>query len=248
MAYRRRYIRKRKLITPAMARVRRARRAVRYARIGRSMARTHFFKRMAKPIIVSNTGANNISVSDGSSSQVSTFTYATDDFGCQQGGFAVQSLLNAALDSSDFTALFDRYKIVGVKYKFLFQANTASVNTQGVPQAPLPLITYAFDADDNNTPANRTVVATKQYAKERILNGNSTFSVFYKPRITKTVFNGVVSSAYTSEKACWIDCANPSVPHYGMKLWINNWLSDTAQSNMKLTIQPTYYLACKDSQ
>lgn len=188
-----------------------------------------------------------MSVDDFASNQASGLTQTTDDFGTRQGGIGISFNLQACMDYNDFTQLFDRYKITGIKLKFLFQNNVSALQAVG-NRAPLPLITYAFDADDANSPPTRQAVAVKQYAKEKILNGNRTFSVFYKPRLSKLVYNGIITSAYTSSKPEWLDCNNPSVPHFGVKLWLNNWYSDTDTSSMKLTIQPIYYLAMKDTQ
>lgn len=207
----------------------------------------HHFKRFGQPIVVSNS-AGAMSLNDGGIGNCSTIVQNLDDFGTIQGGFSMQFQLNACQEYSDFTQLFDRYKITGVKLKFMYQANSISNNTFGSPSAPMPLLTYAFDADDAVAPPSRTSVQVKQYAREKLLNGNRPFSVYYKPRISKLVYNNALASAYTSSKPEWIDCGNVSVPHYGIKMWINNWLADAAQSNCKLTIQPIYYLSCRDTQ
>lgn len=216
-----------------------------YDSIKPASRRVHRFKRFGQPIILSNSANAPLLTDTGGTS--STITVALDDFGTQQVGWSSQFQLNACQEYQDFTQLFDRYKIVGVKLKFMYQANCVTNNTQGVPSAPMPLITYSYDADDNNSPTNRTAVQVKQYAKEKLLNANRPFSVFYKPRISKLVYNGI-TPAYTTSRPEWLDCSNSSVPHYGVKFWINNWLADSGQSNSKLTIQPIYYLALRDTQ
>lgn len=177
---------------------------------------------------------------------LSTPTILSDDYGTWQTGIGMNFNLSEVVQTSDFTSLFDRYKILGVKLKFLFQSNQTGI--PGGTRAPLPTIVYSYDADDQDSPTTKSIVQVKQYAKERILNGNRTFSVFYKPRVARMVYQDLVNTAYESAKAPWLDCTNSTVPHYGLKLWINNWFSDYNTSSYKLTISPTYYLAMKDTQ
>lgn len=229
----------------ALQRVRRVKAS--YRKLGLRLAsKTHIFKRFAQDVVVANT-SNGMWITSDAGSQCTQIAAVTDDFGTQQGGFGMEFKINACIESTDFTQLFDRYKIVGVKLKFLYQNNMSGIPGTGAT-APLPRITYAFDADDASVPANRLAVAVKGYAKERVLNGNRQFSVFIRPRLDKLVYQQGLTSAYSSERACWLDCVNDGVPHYGLKVWINNWYSDSSTSSQKLTIQPIYYLALKDTQ
>lgn len=215
-------------------------------KLGMVARKTHVFKRFAQDIVVGNT-MNGMNITSDAGTQSTAITAAADDFGTQQGGFALAFKLSSVIDPADFTDLFDRYKITGVKLKFLYQNNMSGIPGTGAT-APLPRITYAFDGDDQAAPSNRLTVAVKGYAKERVLNGNRNFSVFLRPRIDKLVYQAGLTSAYSSERVCWLDAANSNVPHYGMKIWINNWYSDSDTSSQKLTIQPVYYLALKDTQ
>jgi len=224
------------------------RRAINRLRGKPKMANTHLFKRQAQDIIVKNIDLGGVyDMNIPGNPTVSTLTTSADDFEQRQGGFGLQFQLDQCLQYNELTSLFDRYKIVGVKLKFLFQCNTNFYDGDTHAQPPLPVINYAYDCDDNSAISDKLAVTTKYYCKERLLNGNRTFSVFYKPRIDQAIYQDGLVTAYTSERRKWIDCNNPSVPHYGMKIWINNW-SVTPASAHKLTITPTYYLAMKDSQ
>lgn len=228
----------------AVRKWKRGRRSVYGAKIS---SKTHVFKRFAQPIMIGNNNDYPYLIDNGAG-QASLASIGGDDFGTEQFGVGIKSMLQSVIDYTDFTHLFDRYKIIGVKYKFMFQNNVSTVNGRSQPNAPLPLITYAFDGDDAGVPASRGVVSQKSYAKQRILNGNNMFSLYVKPRVDKAVYRSGTTSAYSSERAPWLDSTYTDVEHYGLKLWINNWLSDSGQSTMKLTIQPVFYLACKDVQ
>lgn len=207
---------------------------------------THYFKRLGSEYILGCSTVSNQPAWTTTNNSLATGTPSLDDFGTYQLGGAFKFKLVNVLQPADFGTLFDRYKIMGVKLKFLFQVNNSTGQGLG-NTSPLPILTYSFDGDDAAVPSDKNSVAVKQYAKERIMNANRTFSVYIKPRVDKLVYAGAVTSGYTSERACWLDMANDSIEHYGLKFWINNWYSDAPSSSFKLTIVPTYYLACKDT-
>lgn len=220
---------------------------------------SHLFKRLGLPIEIRNQGTTPPTMSIGGLGfQIGVAAAGsnlfTSDFGIG-GNFRLQDTLNF----SEFQNLYDRYKIVGVKLKFMYQYATAqdqqNWNTGSPPVVPLPIIDYAYDADDSKIPTSRTEVQQKGYCKTRILTANSPWKTYYTPRVDKSVFaSSLTNPAYTSEKACWIDCQNADVEHYGFKAWISSWPFDPAifpaqqfHSGL-LTIQPVYYIALKGTQ
>lgn len=203
-------------------------------------SKVHLFKRMANVIeFVSKGTAVTLNDISGAIDWVGPIT---DDSNTQQFGFSYTAWLNQVIQTSEFTSLFDRYKILGVKLKCMYQTNVGAYGSTG----PLPILYSAYDADDNTVPANQIEVQAKGYCKTKILNGNKMFSLYFKPRIDKAVYQSGATFAYSSERVCWLDCANTSVPHYAQKFWIRNF--PVAEDGSKLTIQPTFYLALKDTQ
>ena len=106
--------------------------------------RTHYFKRLAQDITLSVDSALNEPKWSGNAC-LSTGVNLSDDYGTWQTGMGMNFNLSECIDSSELTSLFDRYKILGVKLKFLFQSNHSGY--PGGNRAPLPVLTYAFDAD-----------------------------------------------------------------------------------------------------
>lgn len=209
-------------------------RAVRIKRIGQLM-------RIGNSVLTgdptgSATGGNSLFVGAASADTLNT----------RQVGASIQFALNSTTDFGDFTNLFDRYKITGIKLKFLYQCNLANADSTTGTNS-LPLLSYSFDADDAAVPGTIEEVQRKQYCKQKILNGNYSFSTFIKPRVLKQVYLTGLTDGYNSAPACWIDSAQPGVPHYGLKMWLNNWTPGATKLN-QLTITPTYYLALKDTQ
>lgn len=209
----------------------------------------HRVKRMGQVVFIKNnaTTGQPILTADGNGS----FTQANLVAGALNNTWdftlSSQYMLQCLTQVSDMTNFFDRYKIVGIGLKLHYLANTAS--TQYVPgvtnvSANLPTVYYAFDGDDAlaNTGAQLT---QKGYCKSRVLNANRPLSLFLRPRLTKEVA-GTVTPGVTSERPCWIDCNSASIPHFGMKFYITDWVG--GDINNALRIQPTYYLQFKDTQ
>lgn len=163
--------------------------------------------------------------------------------GTNQNQFGVRHALNQVAQATDFTNLYDRYKITGVKVTFLYQVSDAGSTGAGV----LPTILYSTDYDDAAAPTYAALRA-KQNAKQRILTANRPFSIFYRPKMVTvaqesngTTFNpSMVTSGY-------INSSFPQVDHYGLKFSLNNLYSSVGTA-AQLEIKYVYYLAMKDPQ
>lgn len=212
---------------------------------GRVQSRVHMIKRLGKPAYIQNdaiSGQPVLSATAGGS-MFQTTPVAGQLPQTWESGFSAQFQLNSTIDFTDMTQLFDRYKIVGVKLKFQYLANAGTP----ISTANLPTLHYAFDGDDSAGPVAPNDVLSKAYCKTRVLNANIPTSVYYKPRVSKELYISPGVYGETSERPCWIDCNNPQVPHFGMKMWLADWLGGVDNNNA-IRIQPTYYLAFKDTQ
>lgn len=164
---------------------------------------------------------------------------------------AMQFQLDQTLQSADFTTLFDRYRITGVKVTII---SLGSVNNPGVAVSGAtnyPSIVYAVDNDDANAPTSWDDVAVKQNAKIRRLDKPISIYI-HKPRIANQVYDGFVP-AYTVNTG-FVNCSYPSVPHYGLKFFVRECplpapVGATAGSNNALIrIATKFYLSMKDPQ
>jgi hypothetical protein len=215
---------------------------------------------MGNPIVIFQSGTNNLQFNTNGSfgwflgpTVVDTYNPFTSQFGLS-ANFQLRDVINP----TDFTALFDRYKIAGVKLKFSYQNMTGADATNwnnaslGPTYTQVPIMDYSYDADDSEIPTSRPVVQQKGYAKQKLLTAMRPFNVFYKPRVTKSIY--ATNPAFSSEKACYLDCNSSDIEHYGFKAWISGWpfnntIAGSAQLTQGiLTIQPVFYISCKDSQ
>lgn len=169
-------------------------------------------------------------------------TAAVDTFtGYYQFGGACNFSLDQVLNYTEFTSLYDRYKIRKIVVKIIPECNVAS--TAGT--SLLPVVGVVRDYDDNTVPTSTTQLAEMQGYREYRLNRPLTFAVY--PRIANTVWQGTLANGYSVMRPPWLDNSSFSVPHYGLKFFFRNVpLSGTAPFLIRFTM--TYHFACKDTR
>lgn len=147
---------------------------------------------------------------------------------------------------TDFTNLFDQYKIVGIKQKFIYSSNsfnqaTATYNNQ------MPMLLHVLDFDDGT--ALTTVNEYNQYDTCRISRTDKTFVRYFKPKVAQATYgSGVFTSYATPNSNPWIDGASINVEYYGNKFGMVYPTTGTlGESIGKLVCFTTYYIACRDT-
>jgi hypothetical protein len=116
--------------------------------------------------------------------------------------------LSALPDSTEFTALFDQYRIMQVRMEFtpLFTDTSATV-------AYPPLYTV-IDYDDANS---ITGAQANEYDSVMYTPTGTYFERVFNPRIAIAAYSGAFTSFGQPKAGTWVDCASPSVIHYGLK-------------------------------
>lgn len=147
---------------------------------------------------------------------------------------SIQFTLSQVPNVTEFTNLFDCYRINGVKVKLMPRANSAEIGTN---QGMIKLFS-TIDYDDATVPT--AITDLLQYETLKTTSSNREHTRYFKPKIAKTVFQTSLASGY-SQGTGWLDCDNTAVPHYGLKLALQQ-LPAGAQS---YDVQVTYYLAFK---
>lgn len=154
---------------------------------------------------------------------------------------------------TEFTSLFDRYMITGVKVFFHLISNPDVDTTQAavgaVPSIQVyPRLWYATDKDDASL---TTLAQLKEYGnvKCRVLRPNSVTAVYIPyPKVATQVnqTSGAVSAGVG--KPQWLDCGYPNVNHYGLKFALDfGSITPTGASQMfRVRLEAKYYFKCKD--
>lgn len=130
--------------------------------------------------------------------------------------------------SSDFTNLFDQYRIAQITVTF----------APNYIQAEVPVYTI-LDYDDSLTPPSLLSVFEKETC--RISKSNQITERTFVPRVLREVYATAVTSGYETALTPWIDSVNDTVPHYGFKYFIAqlpaSGLTNTYEVNVEYVVQ-----------
>lgn len=139
--------------------------------------------------------------------------------------FALADIPNVA----SVGALFDQYRIDEIQFRLrsrnpgVFVANQASPNYSTT--SPLLVI----DRDDNTVPT--TLTELQQYDNCQCISAQDSIDIVFEPSITPAVFAGGAFNGYavTDSGDYWLDVANTSIPHYGIKAALPALVTSTTQ-------------------
>lgn len=205
------------------------RRAIRKARISRPLtavarSQVYPFKRFA--FKVTQGGTDNLATGLGLSFQLSDLPNYTE-----------------------FTALFDQYKIGGIKYRWVVNrspdyggAVVSNVYNTAV-QGTYPRIMWVHDYDSYTAPANFAELQQYPKMKEVYLTPDRPYTkwFFFKPARANVEFESGVNSAYSPTWKGFVDCASDTTPHAGIRTFY-----DGLNNNMQLRLECWYYLVFKN--
>lgn len=125
----------------------------------------------------------------------------------QSGTYTVS--LSDFPSSSDFTNLFDEYRMVQFTFEFFPSSPTMSA----------PPIYTAVDPDDAAAPTSAD--SLRQFDTCLIVPSGRFFERTFTPNVSTALYGGGAFTSYgtISPYKTWIDNASPSVLHYGLKYY-----------------------------
>ncbi len=148
---------------------------------------------------------------------------------------AMQFRLNALPDYTEFTTLFDQYRIDKVKVQFMPRGNSSEVGTNNNNCKIFTVLDY----DDDTAPASIDAVCEYDNLRTGTYDKDHTRSLV--PKFSDAIYQSAVATAY-GPKTGWLDCSYPAVPHYGLKYVLQ---ATAAASNVIIDIKYTYYVSFK---
>ena len=164
--------------------------------------------------------------------------------------FATFFALSMLPDYTDFTNLYDQYKICFAKLRIRAWATSAATES-GISSAysnVAALVSSIIDYDDATAPAaTGPPDDMRQYPSYKTHNllGRPVTRVV-RPHLAGAVYNGAFTG-YSNRKAAWIDCNSPHVQHYGLKYFITVQAPlSTATSYIFFQPEVTLYFKCKN--
>lgn len=169
------------------------------------------------------------------------------------GFYALRNALQQLPNATEFTNLFDNYRIKRVKWKLLFNRNVAQTNSnlagQGFITDGIPVIGWVVDYDDSDTPGSEDTLL--QYNDYKVTNFDKPITIYYEPRTSGLAYTGPLTNGYIENKAGqWCDTSSPAIVHYGLKLMINGAVDGDAQERNigTVSVYCTMYCQFKNAQ
>lgn len=145
---------------------------------------------------------------------------------------------------SEFTELFDRYRINKVSVMFIPQWTGVDANPMTTMLNNNPEIWTMIDYNDATTPVSLDEFYEDNHSK--ITRGGTIHKRYFSPAIRSIAYHDDDDNfGYVSKWRQFIDTANPEVPHYALKYC----LAPTASANtepMFVKVFTKFYFQCKD--
>lgn len=153
-------------------------------------------------------------------------------------GFTIGSLP----DITDFTTLYDQYRINKIKVEFVPGLSGIDGNPMSTSNLfGLPHLHTVVDYDDANAPS--TASQLMQYPGYRRTRGDRTHKRYFTPAIATEVFRSSLSTSYSPKWKAWCDFASTDVPHYGIKYVADAFANSGNQ--WQWSVYATFYFSCK---
>jgi len=152
---------------------------------------------------------------------------------------ALNFALSDVPSSTDFTTLFDQYRIDYVVIRAIPVRGNVHDITAGTNYATTLSV---IDYDDSTTPASMNEL--REFETVMSHHALDTIVRTVRPRIAVAAYSGVFTS-FANVGKTWIDVASPSVQHYGCKIGIDTCVAGALPV---WQIECTYFIHCRNSR
>jgi len=202
-----------------------------------------FIRSVSGGLSIQNTASNRGFQVGAGFTQGVAMKFALDGFTVVSPGGTTNTY---AMSYSDFQNMYDQYRIKKIVVRFYLSWDNTdnSTGAKGVN----PIFTIAQDNVDNVAPSTETELRQYNTQKDFQLSGNRYTTKVYPKIVSEVLGSTGTAAAVGSAANQWIQTANPSIPHYGLKLWMNLldfYSNTTALGNMLVTCD--YHLEMKNT-
>lgn len=151
---------------------------------------------------------------------------------------------------TDYTGLFDDYKIDWIEVQMLYNSNSSAVNS--AVNLNLPTVHMVKDYDDSDTSG---LASMQQYDSYQVLQfGNSSGSqngmqvIRIKPRFQAVVQTLAGTAVGLDMSQQFLDCNQPQIPHYGLKFLYDNQNTGANAPVGFITFYVKYHFKCRGTR
>lgn len=142
---------------------------------------------------------------------------------------------------TEFTNLFDRYRICGIKITFEPNITGFDANA-GATAFTLPMLLTVVDHNDSANPGS--MADLMQYRTLRKTRAHLTHTRYLKPAVLTSAYESAVATAYIPKCKQWLTCDDPATPHYALKYGISAY--GDAEFTVSWRTYIKFYFQCKD--
>lgn len=153
-------------------------------------------------------------------------------------------------NSTSYQKLFEYYQlnkvIVRCRYKADGNPRTDVNSTTYMPvNEANPILWFKVDHNDANADTLDQMKASTRTKEVQLTNDKPNFDIVLKPSILQEAYKSSIASTYIPKWRQWLTTQDPSVPHYGLKMYATG---PGAHSNGSLVISRQYYFTCKNNE
>ncbi len=121
---------------------------------------------------------------------------------------------------TELTSLYDQYMITKVVLEFLWTLTGTDAGVVGPNPSMAPYVNCIRDYDDSVTPT-QPVFRESGRVKRLRLTANKRHIIALTPAVLGMRYKSVTGTAYGPQWKQRIDMADPTTPHYGLKIQLN---------------------------
>lgn len=143
--------------------------------------------------------------------------------------------------ATDFTELFDEYRINCVVVTFSPVATENQLEASSSTTTNTPRLCWAIDYSDAQFPATVDDIKEYENCRDTLFNKQVQIKIF--PKVQIAAYRSLTTTAYIPKGKQWINCAYPDCLHYGLKFAIYGF---AANQSFPYTVQAKYYLSFKN--
>lgn len=163
--------------------------------------------------------------------QTTTYTAAASS----QNFWGAQYQLNVVQNYTEFTALFDMYRINKIVVKFVPRTTAASMGDNQVGE------NYTcVDYNDATAPLTVNEILERDTASRT--RANVTHTRVFTPAVACPAYRTGISSGYVPKWKQWLDCSYVDVAHFGLKGCFDN----RDNVDQIYDIYTTYYMSFRN--
>jgi len=146
----------------------------------------------------------------------------------------------------ELSNLFDQYRIVKCVVRVMARQGPGGATGNVASAADLYIGRYfgVEDPDDANAPGSNNTLMQYNKVKQARWNEDMVFTVYPHVNIDSAT-TAVGTGDFMSTRSPWLDMANTSVQHYGLKFHSD---VNTQSFNLEFDYKITYYIECKVSR